>query len=539
MTIYNIGPGQTYETFTTLITAITLAPGDIVDGGGNTFNETWIPNASGNLGNYITLRNAIIDGQNTRLGCINGGSKSYIITQNITTKDTTGSNNYGIKTYNYWRIINCNASNHTFGFRCNATVESSVENCVATNCGYNASFYGSTGGTVNGLTATATTAANVLFVDGTFTGVLQVENVSILGGIATYANIDLRNSAFGDGSYIKDTTIEGKGGIYAYNISNITFENVTAINNELAGFSILGTSHDITFSNCIAASNGLLSNVGYRYSSSYNLTFNDCLAFDNYGDGFTAINECHDIVHNRCKSISNAVRNPSPGSDGDGFTSHDTCYNLDYFFCFAGENANSAFAMAETSAGRIINCSSYKNGNLVNTIRSGYWFVLTGENAIADAGRTSWIVKNCIGYLDYPKNVSVSTAAKSIIDMDYNCYLSIDSDSFGAINDKGSGGTRISWDTYHATYEANSIYSDSLLTSDGKITTLSPCIDAGTTIAGVTDIGALDPWGNATNRTPNIGADQASDENFYRKDAGFDYGQGSYTVRVKKILPTA
>jgi hypothetical protein len=66
----------------------------------------------------------------------------------------------------------------------------------------------------------------------------------------------------------------------------------------------------------------------------------------------------------------------------------------------------------------------------------------------------------------------------------------------------------------------------------------SVAIDAGASVAGATDIGLLDYWGNATNRTQNIGPDQASDENFYRKDAGFDYDQSSYTVRVKKVLPT-
>lgn len=62
---YTIGPGQTYKTFTALVATETLAPGDIVDGGGNTFSETWTPDGSGTSGNVITLRNATIDGGTT------------------------------------------------------------------------------------------------------------------------------------------------------------------------------------------------------------------------------------------------------------------------------------------------------------------------------------------------------------------------------------------------------------------------------------------------------------------------------------------
>jgi len=37
MATYNIGPGQIYETMAALLAAVTLAPDDVVDGGGNTF----------------------------------------------------------------------------------------------------------------------------------------------------------------------------------------------------------------------------------------------------------------------------------------------------------------------------------------------------------------------------------------------------------------------------------------------------------------------------------------------------------------------
>lgn len=57
---YNIGPGQTYETFTALVASETLAGDDIVDGGDNTFREQWTVPQSGTSGHVITLQNAVI-----------------------------------------------------------------------------------------------------------------------------------------------------------------------------------------------------------------------------------------------------------------------------------------------------------------------------------------------------------------------------------------------------------------------------------------------------------------------------------------------
>jgi lysophospholipase L1-like esterase len=60
-TTYTIGPGQTYETFTDLTAAITLAGDDVVDGGRNTFTESWLLNGSGTAGHPITLQRAILN----------------------------------------------------------------------------------------------------------------------------------------------------------------------------------------------------------------------------------------------------------------------------------------------------------------------------------------------------------------------------------------------------------------------------------------------------------------------------------------------
>jgi len=90
---YTIGPGQTYTTFTLLVATETLAPDDIVDGGGNTFTETWTPDGSGTSGHPITLRNAIIDATGLTYG-INVAIYEYFAISNIEVKN---ANDYGIR----------------------------------------------------------------------------------------------------------------------------------------------------------------------------------------------------------------------------------------------------------------------------------------------------------------------------------------------------------------------------------------------------------------------------------------------------------
>ena len=86
---YDIGPGETYETFAAFHAAITPSPGDIVDGGGNTFIERVEPNGSGNSTAKVTYRNAVIDGNDTLERGISASSIDYIIFDDIEIKDVT------------------------------------------------------------------------------------------------------------------------------------------------------------------------------------------------------------------------------------------------------------------------------------------------------------------------------------------------------------------------------------------------------------------------------------------------------------------
>ena len=80
MTTYNIGPGETYTTFTLLIATETLDDDDIVDGGGNTFREVWGPDGAGTSGHPIILRNATINGSDLLTSFSDAGSNRWYAT---------------------------------------------------------------------------------------------------------------------------------------------------------------------------------------------------------------------------------------------------------------------------------------------------------------------------------------------------------------------------------------------------------------------------------------------------------------------------
>jgi len=129
-TTYNIGPGETYTTFTLLVASETLSPNDIVDGGDNTFTETWTLTDSGTDGNFITLQNATIDGESTRTNAIYGSNISFIKVQNITFVDTTAAainiDNGG----GGWEIKNNEVSGCGIGFRLEAQNNSVYQNQI-------------------------------------------------------------------------------------------------------------------------------------------------------------------------------------------------------------------------------------------------------------------------------------------------------------------------------------------------------------------------------------------------------------------------
>ncbi|MCK4788129.1 MAG: right-handed parallel beta-helix repeat-containing protein [Desulfobacteraceae bacterium] len=88
---YNIGPGETYETFAAFHIAITPSPGDIVDGGNNTFTEQITLNASGNSTSVVTYQNFDINCGNATEHAISAVANTYLTFSNIEASNTTGT----------------------------------------------------------------------------------------------------------------------------------------------------------------------------------------------------------------------------------------------------------------------------------------------------------------------------------------------------------------------------------------------------------------------------------------------------------------
>ncbi len=82
MATYNIGPGETYETFADFFLNITPSAGDIIDGGGEEFAENIIIPSSGVSDNQITYRNFKVDGTG-KTECIRILNQSYIVLDSV------------------------------------------------------------------------------------------------------------------------------------------------------------------------------------------------------------------------------------------------------------------------------------------------------------------------------------------------------------------------------------------------------------------------------------------------------------------------
>lgn len=91
MTIYTIGTGQPYTTLSSLLAAVTLQPGDIVDGGGNTFTEQWTLQLSPTP-ERIFYQNAVVDvsANATNANALYSNGVGSAHTKNITVKGSGG-----------------------------------------------------------------------------------------------------------------------------------------------------------------------------------------------------------------------------------------------------------------------------------------------------------------------------------------------------------------------------------------------------------------------------------------------------------------
>jgi hypothetical protein len=516
---YNIGPDKTYTTFAALMAAHTLAAGDIVDGGNNTFNESVVPNGSGtswNAGGFITIQNAIIEGATpvAKSYGMDLTTTNYLKLINITFQNQTGKQAKGTQT----------GSNHLIFESCHFDGGGvSTYGIIASNVsGANISISNSTFVKYYNTTSSVNAAA-IRIVSATGNSVLSISNTTIGGSLVngnnfgvgiytsnglllqmshvdiSYSNAPLLSSTLGatyikdsllaDGSYINDSKFNysqditngfyfSGGGNLVFNKSEFAYNggNTTGHHGGGAGF----------YSNATSA-------MG-------NITLNDCLVHDNTGDGtgmLQTTNAAHGLYLNRCRIYNNGT--VGDDNDGDGVTSHGNSYDIYINYCVIYDNTLTAVAMVDTSSGYIRNSTFYGNGILSPT-RAQIFLNLSGTNSISAFG---WNIKNTISSQGGNYEIFITDSAAGNSTFSYNNYYSYGgATSFALIGiaAKCSNQTEgISWDTWHATQEPlGSLYSDPLFISNGvnfHLQSGSPARGAGVNV------------GLSTTNPPDIGAE--------------------------------
>ncbi|WP_027360336.1 right-handed parallel beta-helix repeat-containing protein [Desulforegula conservatrix] len=465
------------------------------------YNETITIGKSGTAGNYIVIASdpidggkAVIDGQSTRLEGITHSSKTYISVKNVKIQKTTGANNRAILPGSYWKIgSGVEISNCGAGMLYNGNVDPYVDGITFTEVGTLIQFYNVTG-TITCKNVSAKNSSAVsghLRVGGTSTtGVLNFESISLDGGNASgngYGLLCIDYGVFTGTSYIRNMSVKNSSlrGIYLSNCSGFNFYTTNSTNNALSGLGIYGGCSNIKF-------------YGSRFDK-------------NADDGVDFVGTSHDLDFWFCFADSNGYPIPNdPVNSGDGFSAHDTCYNINQYFCVTVGNRNSGFAHVGSSAGVLYHCTYAFNGNqAAGTNRGGILINTTGDNPNAPVGSKSWKIKNCIGYKNYPRELALTSYAKSSITADYNSYRPLDDARF-ATYDWGGTYADVTWSAYKGTYEPNSKNEDSKVMNNGMISPKSPCVDAAPWIPGVNDSGQTDPWGKRVYGLPNIGADQGA-----------------------------
>jgi len=522
-TTYNIGPGQTYETFVNLVAAITLQPGDVVDGGGNTFTEKWSPNNSGSsLGGDITLQNATIDGSGETQAFF-ANTRDYITLDNI---HFIGGSSESVRfqggTDNI-TITNCEFTNNIeetlkIDYGTNITVDSNTFNQSAKE-----SIYFNTNG-VSYVTDSYITNNTLNSVEGVTTSTFSIQvnssdNTEITGNtINNCAGISVSG---GDSLIISNNSIDHTGnGIVLTGTTNFTLSNnnvsrsvaggygvITQSNasgsssnnsvngSYLRGFSINNTSN-ITSNNDSVTSCGYdgVEGHGFYILGSSVVVLNYPLASNCTGDGFSA-NETSTVTINKGFAKNNG--NVSGVGSGDGYTAHDTA-TLNVNSSFGLLNYKSGIMVVGGSSGEVKNSTFYNN---YETSQGGNFGISIGSTG-------TWVVKNNI---TSGHELEIHVPAGSIsggltFSSDYNLfdnnrggdtYSYEDSTSSNILGWKTDSGQDIN------SLEFSPLFSSSTptLASGFTLTQFSPAIDSGTNVGLTTDYS-----GNSIYGTPDIGA---------------------------------
>ena len=548
---YNIGPGQTYTTFTALVAAKTLQPDDIVDGGGNTFNENWIINGSGTSGHPIIIQNATIDGQGVVQQCVKTNSKNYISLSNLNVRNCMYFTIY-INSSSYINIDNVSISGKGMLRASAGSSYITISNFTSSSTdasGYEAAMGFYAPGTDVSISSTTISGSNRGAIYSSLTSNVTLNNVEAISGGDNYNVIDINGMTSGNLSLTniysgvtRQGVAAGNGtgtsvaiGLYIRGINNVSLnaDRIYSSNNGAAN--ILISNSTLTEGSILKnfTANSSVTGDGITIINASNLTIQNGTASYNKNQGITAygssttnlITEYVTASYNRNDGIDGATQNTDDNcpkgwiirytessfngynngvdsATGDGFSIHNTC-TANYYYVKSFNNKNTGMAHTGSSGGLIYNSIIVNNGSPLDPAKQNRAGLYLTTNA-----NPGFIVRNNIVSGNYPAEF-LETVGQNHNNLDKNLYYQNPEYGDKFYTNLANGTGYITWNTYHSTREENSFNTNPLFTdstgSDFSLLATSPAIDSGTTTSWMTST-TTDYANHPIYGTPDIGA---------------------------------
>lgn len=513
---------------TNAVGATDIIPGDIIDGLNNIFvnDGVWyigtdfitssaeqpiiFRNVNRTGSNSITIyshQNLIFDNINfqgagglTTLGAVisnvkvqncnfSGGSSfgfantSGITIDNVTVDSSTGVSINIINTSSNVNISDVTVSNSLANNFPSISLQNAgnitLENVQVTGSGEKGiSIYGKTSGTISltdvyaGITRERVSDGNEqagINISSCNNVLLQASEIYSSynvnsGSNGTDRGILIVDSSFQEGSYLKNFNISNNGddGIFIDDSSNIYIQDGIANVNDV-GLQVYG-----------ALSSGIvIDNVEMNHNRGDGF---NCADTEGRRDSFPEMI----IKYSEASYNGPAILGEVIGS-GDGYSSHEDC-NVKMYYSIGIGNSLTGVANVEASCGSIYNSLFVDNG-IEGTPRANIYLTAEYEEGISSQG---YIFYNNIG-VGNDHDALFEDRGGSRHTVDYNLYNPTNEESFYS-----NGNIFSNWLSYHTTNnkEPNSQNADPLFTDpdndDFTLAYLSPAIDAGTHIDGIT-----------------------------------------------------
>ncbi|MCP4366790.1 MAG: hypothetical protein GY797_01560 [Deltaproteobacteria bacterium] len=455
---YNIGPGQTYETFAALLVGETITDNDIVDGGGNTFREEWnLPTNTGSSGNPVILQNATILGSDDFIGVSGdwvdqgsnvwrkniGTTEPLVVTFNTALR---GVNDATPASAGEWTYSSPNLD--VYSETNPATYYTAIEAAQRGRC---VNIIGASYATIKNITGKTVNNDVFSFND---TSEVHIENC---GGY--YADAATNSNVF-----------------TSHDSAIVTGNNIIAKYCEIA-VAFVGASATIDGMVISDSSIGFDPGTGIHIYKNYTVT--DCVS--------KAIRSSGTTSGNTALLVGGEVRNCDKVLSTEGTTTLELTING--LTGYGSDNIAIHLSGANTTT-KIYNLSLQHNAN---------------SNGIYAAANT---------------NLELYNSAIDISTVRYALYVDATATYTGDYNYFNSASGNVTWHNSNCTTiaahrtafsaDANSDFIDPEFLSSGKILKTSPCIDTGAWIDTINNTGTADPWGKYVHKIPNIGADQGA-----------------------------